>query len=394
MERRFSTRAWLAVLALITVATGAQGCALSATRQAPASPAATATALPEGLGIVQATALPPAEGELSIPEVARRVRPAVVQVTNQREVGVEQFGRPVPETAGIGSGFIYDPSGLILTNDHVVAGADQLVVALPDGRTFQARVIGQDPQTDLAVIKIDGENLPLATLGSAGNLVVGQTVVAIGNALGLDGGPTVTEGIVSALGRAIQIPSPPPEDAGTPRPGPRAGTFLFDLVQTDAPINPGNSGGPLVDLLAQVVGINTLVATSTAGGVPVEGIGFAISIDTARRIAAQLVATGRAVHPFLGIEYVPLNPALAARLGAPVQRGMFVTRVIPHSPADDAGLQQADIIISADGQELRSESSLARFIDGRQPGDTVQLTIVRDGERRTVSVTLAQQPAS
>jgi len=359
-------------------------------------PAATPTTRGDSLYAVQATATPasPATGP-DIHTAAQRVSPAVVQITNQQQVTTGQFRQPIPETAGIGSGIIYDPAGLILTNNHVIEGASTIVVALPDGRSFQARLLGADPQTDLAVVKIDASGLPVATLGDSNSLTVGDWVVAIGNALALSGGPTVTAGIVSALNRAVQ--SPPPESSNaTPAPGSGqvAGRYLFDLIQTDAPINPGNSGGPLADLQGNVVGINTLVAVSTPSGAPVEGIGFATSINVAKNIADQLVATGHAVHPYLGIEYVPLNPALAARLGAPSQRGAYVTGVDADSPAAQAGLRPGDVILAINGQELQNESDLARIINQFQPGDTITLTVQRDGQRLTLRATLGQQPGA
>ena len=383
----------LALAALLVLA-GLSGCSAAVAPTAMGLlPAATLPA-PEQLRAHQATVVPTAgPNALSVPEIARRISPAVVQVTNVQEVQVQQFSQPVPETAGIGSGVIYDPGGLILTNDHVVSGASQVLVSLPDGRSFSADIVGTDPQTDLAVLKISGPNLPVAPLGDSSTLVVGDSVVAIGNALALAGGPTVTQGIVSALGRAIQAPSPSNAQPGTPEPAPSGGTFLFNLIQTDAPINPGNSGGPLVNMQAQVIGINTLVAVSTSQGAPVEGIGFAQSINQAKAIAAQLVTTGQAIHPYLGIQYVPLNPALAAHLNLSVTRGMYVTAVTSGSPAAQAGIQPGDVIISADGQDLNTESSLASIVNQHKPGDTITLTILRNGQRQTVSVTLAQMPA-
>lgn len=348
--------------------------------------------------VLQATPAPPGPGTTTPfgPAIAR-VRPAVVQVSNQKQVQPQQSNRPVPETQGIGSGVIYDPSGLVITNNHVVAGADTLLVGLPDGRSFQATVVGTDAETDLAVLRINGPNLPVATLGTASGVMTGDWVVAIGNALALSGGPTVTQGIVSATGRAIQVPSESgPPGPSTPSAGgqsTQAGTFLFDLIQTDAPINPGNSGGPLVDLAGTVIGINTVVAAATAQGQPVEGIGFAISVDTVKSIAGQLVATGRAVHPFLGITYAPLNPAVAASLKAPVDHGMFVLSVTANSPAAQAGIQQGDIILSIDGQQLTGESSLGQIINQHKPGDTIQLSILRNGQPRNVQVTLGQVPS-
>lgn len=334
-------------------------------------------------------ALPIPIGSLSIAEVAARVRPAVVQVTNEAVVGTDQFARPVPETNGIGSGVIYDPEGLILTNEHVVAGADQLTVGLPDGRRFSATVVGSDPQTDLAVLRIDGDNLPVAPLGSSSNLVVGDWVVAIGNAVGLSGGPTVTQGIISALDRSIVSPG-----GGVSQSEQRPTTFLHNLIQTDAPINPGNSGGPLVNLQAQVIGINTAIVATSNNGSPVEGIGFAIGIDTAKEIAAQLVANGRVEHAYLGIAYVPLNPALIARLDVPVEHGVVVTAVDPTSGAAEAGIEEGDIIVSAGGEPLDSESSLGRIISRLRPGATLPFVIFRDGQEQTVQVTLGRQPES
>ncbi|MGQ9681985.1 MAG: S1C family serine protease [Anaerolineae bacterium] len=324
----------------------------------------------------------------NVPAIAARVRPAVVQISNLRDVSIGELNRPVPETAGIGSGVIYDARGLVLTNNHVIAGADQLVIGLPDGRRFQGRLVGADPQGDLAVLQIiNGTGLPVAPLGSSASLAVGDPLVAIGNALGLPGGPTVTQGIVSALGRAIEVPASDEPDGSS---GAR-GVFLYDLIQTDAPINPGNSGGPLVNAAGEVVGINTAVASTSGRGQAVEGIGFAIGIDTAKAVAAQLAAGGTVVRPYLGIEYVPLSPALAARLQSPVDQGAVVTAVRRGSPAASAGLREGDIIVSVNGQALQDESALGRSINNLRPGDTAQVVVVRDGRTQSLTVTLGQQ---
>jgi len=269
-------------------------------------------------------------------------------------------------------------------------------VSLPDKRSFPGKVVGADPQTDLAVLQIQGDNLPVAQLGDSRQLQVGDWVVAIGNALALPGGPTVTQGVVSALGRTVQEPAAPPR-GGPASPGPQresAGPFLFDVIQTDAPINPGNSGGPLVNLQGQVVGINTLVAGLAEPGVQAQGIGFAISIATARPIADQLVQVGQIVHPFIGIQYVPLNPALAARLGVQARDGSVVGQVVPGSPAAAAGLQQQDIITSIDAQPLQGESALAEAINRHKPGDTITLTVLRGRQQLSVQVKLGELPTS
>ena len=336
-----------------------------------------------GAAPLQAQTAPPSDFSTAIQTVANSVRPAVVQITNmQSQVGAFNQGAAVP--AGVGSGVIYDGAGHILTNDHVVAGAQQLQVSLPDKRSFPATMVGEDPQTDLAVVQISGDNLPIAELGASSNMQVGAWVVAIGNALGLPGGPTVTQGIVSATGRTVQEPGQTQNTAGP---------FLFDAIQTDAPINPGNSGGALVNLNGQVIGINTLVATQAEPGVSAQGIGFAIAIDTAKPIADQLVATGHAVHPYLGIAYGPLTPSLAVRLGVNTDNGFVVGQVAPGSPAASAGLQPGDVITAVDGQPLDSESALAKNLNRHNPGDSITLTVIRGGQQQNIQVTLGAAPA-
>ena len=302
----------------------------------------------------------------------------MVQVTNE-QVQPGQFGQTaVP--AGVGSGVIYDSSGFVLTNDHVIEGASGLEVSLPDGRVFKATLVGADPLTDLAVLKIDGNNLPVAALGDSGKLQPGDWVVAIGNALALPGGPTVSAGVVSAIGRTVQEPGS----------GASSGPFLFNLIQTSAPINPGNSGGPLINLGGEVIGINTLVAGQAEPGVAAQNIGFAIAIETARPIADALVKDGKVTHAFLGVSYTPLTPALAARLQTTEQHGVVVTRVASNSPASTANLQPGDIITKFEGKSLDSESALAEALNGHKPGDNVTITILRGGASQDVQVTLGQ----
>ncbi len=317
-------------------------------------------------------------------QVVQETKPAVVQITNM-QAAPQQFNQPtVP--AGVGSGFIFDNQGHILTNNHVVEGAQSLRVSLPDGRSFKAKVVGQDPQDDLAVLQISGNNLPVAQIGNSSELKVGDWVVAIGNALALKGGPTVTAGVVSALGRTVQEPAS--QNSNT------AGPFLFNVIQTDASINPGNSGGPLVNLNGQVVGINTLVATQTSSGTSVQGIGFAISIDTAMNIAKQLVQTGHVNHAYMGISYVPLNPAIAAQLNINQTSGVVVMQVQQGSPAAQAGLQQRDIITKIDGNDLNSDSALAQAIANKKPGDTITLTVLRNGNTQQIKLKLGTMPNS
>jgi S1-C subfamily serine protease len=308
-------------------------------------------------------------GSLAVKDVARLVKPTIVQIANQQVV-IDQFNRPIPQTQGVGSGVIYDPSGLILTNNHVVEGARSLVVSLPDGRTYTGKLLGGDPEMDLAVVKIDpqpGESLPVAKLGDSAKLEVGDWVVAIGNALALPGGPTVTVGVVSALGRAIQEPGQ----------GDSPGPYLYDLIQTDAAINPGNSGGALVNSAGEVVGINTLGAAGSSDGTSAQGISFAISINSARPIAQELVTTGKATHSYLGISFQALNPSLVAQLNLSVKQGLIIRQVGTGSPAAKAGLQPRDVITAIDGQKVANEADLGSILIARKPGETVRLTIVR-----------------
>lgn len=340
-------------------------------------------------GTGQATAVRPANAggqpllTTAIRDVTQKVKPAVVQITNQ-QVQFDQSNQAFTVPAGVGSGVIYNNQGHILTNNHVIEGAQQLLVSLPDGRSFPAKLVGADPQTDLAVIQISGNDLPTAGLGNSGDLQVGDWVVAIGNALALSGGPTVTAGVVSALGRTVQEPG---DNTG-------GGPFLFDAIQTSAPINPGNSGGPLVNLDGGVIGINTLVAGQAEPGVAAQGIGFAIAIDTAKPIADQLVATGRVSHPSLGISYVPLTPAVAAQLGSQQREGVVVARTISGGPAAQAGLQRGDVITKIDNTPLKDESDLARLINQHKPGERITLTVVRGSQTMEIGVTLGEMQSS
>ncbi|HZT07680.1 MAG TPA: trypsin-like peptidase domain-containing protein [Chloroflexota bacterium] len=388
---RYLSRVLLPLVLVGATLLGSVACQIVTPPPAPPSPAAQTPTRPSA---TPAQPAPPPSGPAAdlgnaVRQVAQAVRPAVVQITNQQTT-VDLFNQPYTVPAGVGSGVIYDSQGHILTNNHVVQDAQSLLVSLPDGRSFPARLVGADPQTDLAVLQITADNLPVARLAESNHLQVGDWVVAIGNALGLSGGPTVTSGVVSALGRTVQEPSSGSSSA--------AGPYLFDLIQTDAAINPGNSGGPLVNLSNEVVGINTLVAGQAEPGVPAQGIGFAISIDTAKPIADQLVATGRAVHPYLGIRYQPLNPAIASQLGIPsaqggqAPHGVVILQVLAGSPAGNAGLRRGDAIIAIDGNDLKDESSLAQTINQKKPGDSLTLSVLRGNQRLSVQVTLGEAP--
>jgi S1-C subfamily serine protease len=332
--------------------------------------------------------------QTAIRDVAERVKPAVVQITNEQTIQPQQFNQqfnqPYTVPAGVGSGVIYDNQGHILTNNHVVEGAEKLVVSLPNGKSFPAKLVGRDPQTDLAVVQVTANNLPTAQLGDSNQLQVGDWVVAIGNALALPGGPTVSQGVVGALGRTVQEPGQQSQSGQSSTAGP----FLFGVIQTDAPINPGNSGGPLVNLDGQVVGIDTLVAGQAEPGVQAQGIGFAIAISVAKPIADELVQSGHVTHAYLGISYVPLNPAIAAQMNLSVKDGVVVEQVVANSPAAKAGLQPNDVITESDGQPLVGESALAQATNAHKPGDKITLTVLRNGKQMHVDVTLGTFPQS
>ncbi len=311
--------------------------------------------------------------ENDIQAVAQKVRPAVVFVGI--EANLRNFSQPIP--VGNGSGAIIDNQGHILTNNHVVEQAQALKVTLPDGRTFDAKLVGRDPVTDLAVIQIQGGNLPTIPLGDSSQLQIGEWVVAIGNALGLEGGPTLTKGVVSALDRTIT------EDSGA---------SIAGLIQTDAAINPGNSGGPLVNLKGELIGINTAVPGPTGQGVQPSGIGFAISINEAKPIIQQLLTNGRVIRPYLGVAPITITPAIAAQLGLSVEKGVILDTVDPNSPAARAGLKQDDVIVAADGRPVNTEADLRAAIQAHKIGDTIQLTVLRNGQQMNVNAQLVEAP--
>jgi S1-C subfamily serine protease len=313
--------------------------------------------------------------------VAAKVRPATVLVVNIAQ-GRIPGGRVIGDVPqGAGTGFIIDASGVIVTNAHVVEGAQKLTVRMPppDNREFDATLVGTAPNNDLAVLRVDpgGQRLPTVPLGNSSQLQVGEWVVAIGNALNLPGGPTVTAGVVSALGRDV------PEPGDTPG---QTGPLLTDLIQTDAAINPGNSGGPLVNLRGEVVGINTLGTTDA------QGIGFAISIDGAKPVIDELLRTGRVSRPYLGIESTTVTPSIAAAYSLPREDGVVIVRVLAGTPAQRAGLQADDIIFGINDEAVRDSTEFTKALARFKPGETITLKINRGGNETTVQVTLGERP--
>lgn len=303
--------------------------------------------------------------DLDIRGILDKVAPSVVSIHTGSRQG---------EAAG--SGVIIDESGLILTNAHVIEGASTITVGLVDGQSADAVIVGTVPEQDVALIRIDGiDNLVPADLGSSSDLQVGDDVVAIGNALNLGDTPSVTTGIVSALGRSLQSPT---------------GALLKDLVQTDAAINPGNSGGPLVNSHGQVVGINTAILQDA------QNIGFALSIDSISQTIED-VAAGRSVdvrRPLLGVESLDvayLDSQIIDRFGISATAGAFVQRITTGSGADEAGLQPGDVITGVDGRPVRNASDLVKRIGELSPGDKIEVQFERTGETKSVPVTLGEQ---
>jgi serine protease Do len=270
--------------------------------------------------------------------------------------------------SGLGSGVIIDPSGVALTNAHVVDGANQVEVTMLDGTKYQAKIVGVDKRTDLAVLRLDanGKKFPFLPLGDSNAVQVGDWVLAVGSPFGLQA--TVTSGIVSAKARQIG-----------------AGPY-DDFLQTDAAINPGNSGGPLVNMRGEVIGINTAIVR---GG---SGIGFAIPANMAKRVSAQLLEHGKVTRGWLGVVLQPLTPDLAASFGAESQKGVLVSEVTPDSPAARAGLKSGDIVLEVDGRTVDSPGDVARAVGLAAPGRKTKLTLWRDTAKTTVDVVLGEAP--
>ena len=312
-------------------------------------------------------------------DVAAQASPAVVRITVNG--GVDTSSGVIPST-GVGSGVIYDQRGWILTNRHVVEGSDTLSVELNDGRVVRGTVYGIDTLTDLAIVKIEGSDLPVARIGESSGLKVGQLVVAIGSPLGTYSN-SVTSGIVSAKGRTITTDD---------------NQNLNNLIQTDAAINPGNSGGPLLDAGANVVGINTAIAADS------NGIGFAIPIDIARPIMEQAVAGEELARPYMGVVYRPIDRQFAADNDLSVTDGALVQpgggpgspspAVVPGSPADDAGIRDGDIIVRVNDQAIDGDHPLDATLSEYSPGDTVTIGILRDGQNIEVQLTLGTRPSN
>ncbi|MEM7553894.1 MAG: HhoA/HhoB/HtrA family serine endopeptidase [Cyanobacteria bacterium P01_A01_bin.84] len=342
---------------------------------------------------VQSPAIPRSNSHSFVASAVNRVGPAVVRIDTERTITRRLpdpffddpvfrrfFGDTIPEQTpqqqrGLGSGVIFDKSGLVLTNAHVVSGADKVTVHLKDGRQIEGKVKGVDEVTDLAVVQINaGSDLPVATLGSSSTIEVGDWAIAVGNPLGFDN--TVTLGIVSTLKR-------PSAQVGI-------SDKRLDFIQTDAAINPGNSGGPLVNDRGEVIGINTAIRADAMG------IGFAIPIDKAKTIATKLQRGEKVSHPFLGIQMQDLTPEDAKRINSdpntptiPEIYGIFVVRVVPNSPASAAGIRPGDIIVQVDGKKVNKGSQLLSIVENTRVGQALQLKLKRGNRIQELSIRTA-----
>ena len=324
---------------------------------------------------------------LSVSEIYDRSYKSVVEISVSSTSSDGPLGEPQTQSA-LGSGFVYDDQGHIVTNAHVVDGAQSVSVRFWDGSTHDATVVGTDPSTDLAVIKVDAPSSLLAplALGDSDAVTVGEPVVAIGSPFGLE--ETVTSGIVSALHRQMSSPN---------------GFTIDDAIQTDAAINHGNSGGPLLDSQGKVIGVNSQIESESGGS---DGVGFAIPASTVQSIASQLLATGSVEHAYLGVGVATIPDSALSQLGLP--QGVEITDVKSGTPAANAGLRAAtgsetvdgqdfptggDVITAVDGKAITSGTDLQSAVDAKKPGDTITVTYSRDGQSRTVEVTLGTRPS-
>jgi S1-C subfamily serine protease len=304
----------------------------------------------------------------AVVSAAERVSPAVVKIDVRRRVHTPQGGR---EAAGSGSGFIFTPDGLILTNSHVAGAAAKLHVSLNDGSTMDADLVGDDPHTDLALVRVSGGKLPAVALGASRTLRVGQLAIAIGNPYGFE--CTVTAGVVSALGRSLRSLS---------------GRLIDDVIQTDAALNPGNSGGPLVDSNGEVIGVNTAIIAAA------QGICFATAIDTAKVVVGQLLRHGRVRRGYIGVagQNTPIPRRLVRHFELPLESGVRVMSVEPGSPALAAGLQEGDVIVAWDGQPVASIDALHRLLTEDHLGRSARVTVIRRAQKLERAITPAELP--
>ncbi|MFH0846553.1 MAG: trypsin-like peptidase domain-containing protein [Chloroflexota bacterium] len=358
-------------LALTLALVGCPGLTIippATTTPSAGNPVATPTVTP-----VQPVWTPPATSGVSSPlpdmvAVVARVRPSVVSI-DVTATSLDIFNRPYT-AEGAGSGWIIDPNGLIVTNNHVIEGADTVTVTLSDGRAFTATKVSGDRLSDLAVVKIDATGLPAATVGDSSRLEVGMMVAAIGNSLGR--GISMTGGWVSRLGVSITS----------------QGQTLYDLIETDAAINPGNSGGPLVNSAGEVIGITSAKLVD----INVEGVGYAIATNTAMPIIQELITQGYITRPYFGLATETVDLFLATRYGLPVDKGVLVVRVISGSPAEATGLKPGDVIVAVDGKAITTSDEMVQAIRSSQIGVKTRITYWRDSTKYETDLTPVTSP--
>jgi S1-C subfamily serine protease len=387
MKPRSTRTATIAAALVVAAGVGAGGGA--ATYAALSDEGGTRTVIRPAAAAETATPAASTSESMSVSEIYEQTSKSVVEITSIAGGQSTPFGGEGEEQAqGQGSGFVYDAEGHIVTNQHVVDGADRVTVRFWDGSTYDANVVGSDPSTDLAVVKVDAPAnvLQPLDLGNSDDLTVGEPVVALGSPFGLEG--TVTSGIVSALHRQMTAPN---------------NFTINDSIQTDAAINHGNSGGPLVNGAGEVVGVNAQIESESGGS---DGIGFAIPSKTVESIVPQIISNGSVEHAYLGVGVAEINQSVAEELGTPA--GVAITDVRDGGPAAEAGLQAADgsatvdgqsyptggdVITAVDGEAISTGAELQTAVDAKKPGDSISITYTRDGQSHTIDITLGTRPA-
>ena len=364
--RRPSIVLWIIVFLIGALVGGGVGSFITM-KYFPQAKESSSTQTPTKTQIIETTKIINLE-ESQIIKVAEEAGPAVVTISTKKIVSGFFF---TYETPALGSGFIISSDGDIVTNYHVIEDAKDITVTLSDGREFTGFIVGTDPSSDVALLKIKAKDLPHLVFADSSKLKVGQMVVAIGNPYGLD--HTVTSGVVSALERTLSF-----EDGRT----------LVGVIQTDAAINPGNSGGPLLNMAGEVIGMNTAIKSGA------QGIGFAVSSNTVVKVVSDLNKYGKVVWPFLGIGGVSINEDIAKREKLPVDKGVLVLKVYPNTAADEAGLKEFDIIIKFDGKEVTTVQELTKYIREHEVGDTVKIEIIRGKKHMILNATLKERPRS
>ncbi|MBN2169430.1 MAG: trypsin-like peptidase domain-containing protein [Actinobacteria bacterium] len=320
----------------------------------------------------------PTEGALSVANIASEAIPSIVNI----DIRAPQQGLlfDLGEAEGTGSGVIFTEDGYIITNNHVIADATEIKVTLASGEELQGKKVGADPETDIAVVKVDKTGLPVLETGDSDKLVVGELCIAVGSPFGYE--QSVTAGIISALQRIVTVGVVSGQDTVS---------VLTDLIQTDAAINPGNSGGALCDSKARLIGVNTVIATSAGGS---EGVGFAIPVNTVKKVAEDIIAGRPVSHPYMGVLGTDVTKDLAESSGLSVENGAYLTRVLSGGPADKAGIKVGDVIVEVDGEAVKGMDSVVSIIRKHNVGDKIEIVVYSGDKKKVVEVVLEEKPSS